>query len=330
MIISSSFKPAWWLKNSHIQTIYSSIARKNSQAQIDCTERLELPDGDFIDLAWATNGLDNDKPLVVFLHGLGGSINSSYVAAQLKAYNACGWRAVFMHFRGASGVANRLARAYHSGETGDLDYLLRELHRREPNTKKAVVGISIGGNVLLKWLGEQGQQNLIAGAVAVSVPFELSAVADSISNGFAKVYQGYLIKRMRAVFNQKVITHPELLQDYLQPLKTAKTFWEFDDKITAPLYGFADVHDYYTRSSSRQYLSAIKTRTLIIHALDDPFMTRRVVPGQKELGNDVTLELSENGGHVGFVGTDSSGKLQYWLDKRVPEYLQVILGSGHK
>ena len=328
MIISSKFKPVWWLKNSHLQTIYSSFARKKSQVKIDYTERLELPDGDFLDLAWAINGLSADSPLVIFLHGLGGSINSSYVATQLAAYNQQGWRALFMHFRGASDTANRLARAYHSGETGDLDFLLKELQRREPDTKKAVVGISIGGNVLLKWLGEQGQQSLVDTAVAVSVPFDLSSIADKIDSGFAKVYQLYLMRRMRGVFQRKMAVNPELKRDYHEPLIAAKNFWEFDDKITAPMYGFNDVHDYYAKSSSRQFLSSIKTPTLIIHALDDPFMSKAVIPGEKELSEQVTLELSENGGHVGFVGADDAGKLHYWLDRRVPQYLQTILGDG--
>lgn len=326
MITSSKFKPFWWLRNPHLQTIYSSIARKNVRAKIDYTERLELPDGDFVDLAWAVNGLSADMPLVIFLHGLGGSINSSYVATQIAAYNQHGWRALFMHFRGASDTANRLARAYHSGETGDLDYLLQELQRREPDSLKAVVGISIGGNVLLKWLGEQGSQNLVATAVAVSVPFELDSVSDKINSGFGKVYQAYLMKRMREVFRRKMAVNPELRRNYQKSLSKVKTFWEFDDKITAPLYGFDDVHDYYAKSSSRQFLSSIKTPTLIIHALDDPLMSKSVIPGEKELSEHVTLELSESGGHVGFIGADDAGKLHFWLDKRVPQYLKTALG----
>ena len=133
---------------------------------------------------------------------------------------------------------------------------------------------------------------------------------------------------MRAVFQRKMKVSPELKRDYHEPLSMVKTFWEFDDKITAPMYGFVDVHDYYTRSSSRQFLSSIKTPTLIIHALDDPFMSKNVIPGEKELSEQVTLELSENGGHAGFVGADDAGKLHYWLDKRVPQYLQTILGDG--
>lgn len=324
MIISSEFKPAWWLKNGHLQTIYSSIARKKKCINADYTERLILPDGDFIDLSWISNGLPEDAPLVIFLHGLCGNINSSYVAGQIEAYNQFGWRTLFMHFRGASDVANLKTRAYHSGETQDLDYLLQVLKQREPNTKKAIVGISIGGNILLKWLGEQGMQNYVDGAVAVSVPFMLDNIANKINIGFSKIYQIYLLKKMRAVFAKKIEAYPNLFVDYVAHINNARNFWEFDNKVTAPMYGFKDVHDYYAKSSSRKYLYNIKTPTLIIHALDDPFMTNDVVPNSSELGKEVTLELSKHGGHVGFVSGHKAGKAIFWLDTRVPEYLQTI------
>lgn len=323
MIIESSFKPAWWLRNTHIQTIYSSISRRQ-KAPIDFNERLELPDGDFLDLAWAINGLSSDVPLVVFLHGLGGSVDSSYVAGQMNAYNKNGWRAVLMHFRGSSHEPNRLPRAYHSGDTADLDYVLEMLFAREPDTKKAVVGISIGGNVLLKWLGERGEQKLISGAVAVSVPFVLNSVADKINKGFSKIYQSYLLKRMRAIFIRKSEKYPKMLDEYMEALHSADNLWIFDDKVTAPLYGFSGVHEYYHHSSSRQYLKHIATPTLIIHALDDPFMYRDVVPKEEELSKDVTLELSKKGGHVGFISGQIFSKVTYWLDERIPNYLNSI------
>ncbi len=324
MIISSDFKPAWFLKNQHLQTIYSSLVRKRIQAPVDYSERLELPDGDFLDLVWSVKDLSADTPLVIFLHGLGGDINSSYVASQIVEYNNRGWRAVFMHFRGASGVANRKERAYHSGETQDLHYLLQELKLREPNTKKAIVGISIGGNVLLKWLGENARQDYIDGAVAVSVPFVLNKIASKINSGFAKVYQMYLLRKMRALFAKKIAAYPDLFVKYTNPIFNSRTLWDFDNDVTAPMYGFRDADDYYEQSSSRQYLQNILTPTLIIHALDDPFMTRDVVPKEDELGKGVILELSKKGGHVGFVASSGLGKINYWLDLRIPEYLQTI------
>lgn len=324
MIIESSFKPAWWLANPHAQTMYPTLARR-LQASIDHVERFELPDGDFIDLAWSVNGLSADAPLVVFLHGLGGNVNSTYVAGQMQAYNRRGWRAVLMHFRGASDEPNRLPRAYHSGDTRDLNYFLHALAEREPNTMKAVVGVSLGGNVLLKWLGEQGQQSLIHTAVAVSVPFLLNVVADRINQGFSRVYQTYLLKGMRALFLRKLEKYPDTFPECVNELNSVSCLWTFDERITAPLNGYPHVHAYYRESSSRQYLSNIATPTLIIHALDDPFMTPNVVPLAHELSSDITLELSQKGGHVGFISGHVPGNPVYWLDQRIPDFLQLIL-----
>jgi predicted alpha/beta-fold hydrolase len=324
MIIKSTFKPAWWLLNKHLQTIFrNSCTRK--KPNIDKSERLELNDGDFIDLSWAINGLDTNTPLVILLHGLGGNLNSSYVEGQLSAYNNHGFRAVLMHFRGASEEPNRLAKTYHSGETNDLDFLLKILHEREPNTKKAVVGISLGGNVLLKWLGEVGSQSLIHASIAVSPPFELALLADYMNKGFSRLYQYYLIKKLRKIFKNKFEKYPEMLATYIKSTETATSFWQFDELITAPLNGFLNAKSYYQQSSSRQYLSNIKTPTLILHSIDDPFMPSIAIPTEQELSSQVTLELSSKGGHVGFIGGRIPGRPIYWLEKRIPEFLKHSL-----
>lgn len=326
MIVDSKFKAAWWLANSHSQTLYSTLARR-IQAPIDARERIELPDGDFIDLAWAVNGLASDAPLVILLHGLGGSIHSTYVAGLMHAFNRCGWRAMLMHFRGASEEPNRLPRAYHSGDTADVNYLLNLLAQREPQSKKAVVGVSLGGNVLLKWLGEQGPQLLINAAVAVSVPFQLRLVADRIGRGFSRIYQVYLLRRLRQVFERKKNNYIGDMPQALQDAHKWQCFWTFDEYVTAPLNGFSHVHAYYNESSSRRYLSKIATQTLIIHALDDPFMTPDVVPSAEELSKDITLELSARGGHVGFIAGRLPGKPVYWLEQRIPEYLKQVFAT---
>lgn len=321
MNLNSSFKPAWWLTNPHMQTLYSTLMR-HVKAPIDSTERFELPDGDFIDLAWAVNGISPEAPLVIFLHGLGGSVNSTYVAGQLRAFNQNGFRAVLMHFRGASTEPNRLPRAYHSGETGDLDCFLNALAQREPNTKKALVGFSLGGNVMLKWLGENSTQSLIHAAVAVSVPYELRQVADTMNKGFSRVYQAHLLKRLRLVFMRKLAAHGSALPFTAKELEALRCFWTFDENITARLHGFSNVHSYYRESSSRQFLSHITTPTLLIHAVDDPFMIPDVLPHADELSSHVTLELSRRGGHVGFVSGAIPGMPVYWLDSRIPEFLR--------
>ena len=324
MVIHSLFQPAWWLRNAHIQTVFATVFR-HIIAPIDTVERFELSDGDFIDLAWADNGLPKSAPLVIFLHGLGGSVNSKYVAGQLRAYNQRGWRAVLMHFRGASREPNRMPRAYHSGDTADLNEVLHALAHREPDTKKALVGVSMGGNILLKWLGEQGAQSLVLASVAVSVPFELRVVADRVNQGFSRIYQSHLLKSLRRVFKRKLDMYPNALPWSVKDLESWRCFWTFDERVTAPLNGFSHVHDYYRQSSSRQYLSRIKTPTLLIHALDDPFMTPDAVPHDHELSSHVTLELSHRGGHVGFIAGHVPGKPVYWLDLRIPDFLHEYL-----
>jgi predicted alpha/beta-fold hydrolase len=324
MIIESSFQPAWWLKNEHAQTIYPTIMF-HEKTLISCYERLELPDGDFIDLAWSTSGLSNDAPLVVLLHGLGGNVHSAYVSELLKAFNQAGFRGVLMHFRGASGEPNRLPRGYHSGDTRDLAYVMACLQQREPSTKKAVVGVSLGGNVLLKWLGEIGPQFYIQAAVAVSVPFLVESVVDRVNHGFSRIYQARILKRLRKMYLSKldiINTQLPLTQHELRGIKTLKTL---DDKITVPLYGFRDAKAYYDEVSSRQYLKDITTPTLIIHAKDDPFMSPQAIPTGEELSETVLLELSQNGGHVGFIAGKKLNRPVYWLSQRIPEYLKAYL-----
>ncbi len=328
MIIKSDFKPAWWLPSAHIQTLYPTFARR-IKSPADKMERIELADGDFIDLAWAINGLDDQRPLIIFLHGLGGSMDSSYAAGMMQTFNRYGWRSVLMHFRGASKEPNRLARAYHSGDTADLNYLLELLAKREPNTKKAVVGVSLGGNVLLKWLGEKGSQSLIKAAVAVSVPFQLRLVADRITTGFSRVYQGYLLRRLRQVFDRKKTCFTE--ENMPQVLKNVhkwQCFWTFDENVTAPLHGFRDVHHYYRESSSLNYLIKIATPTLIIHSEDDPFMTPDIIPKEEHLSKDIVLELSEKGGHAAFISGRLPAKPVYWLEQRIPEYLKQVFAEN--
>lgn len=322
MIIDSDFKPAWWLRNSHAQTLFATLTRR-IKAPVDRVERFELPDGDFIDLAWAENGLSPDAPLVILLHGLGGGVNSRYVPGLLREFNQCGWRGVLMHFRGASHEPNRLLRAYHSGDTADVDYLLNALNAREPHVKKAIVGVSLGGNVLLKWLGEKGPQSLVQAAVAVSVPFQLRMAADRMNKGMSRIYQAHLLKKLRQVFSQKKQQFDPL--PLFENLQSLRCFWTFDEEVTAPLHGFNNVHTYYRQASSRQYLRNISTPTLVIHALDDPFMTPEAIPTEKELSDNVTLEISTKGGHVGFIAGPIMGKPVYWLDRRIPAYLKAYL-----
>lgn len=328
MIIQSEFKPAWWLTNKHGQTLYR-VLTKQLPAPIDYQERIELPDGDFVDLSWAINGVSQAAPLIILLHGLGGGSTSAYVANFLNAFNRAGYRGVLMHFRGASDQPNRLPRTYHAGDTEDLHYLLKVLTARQPEVKKAAVGISLGGNVLLKWLGENRTQAILDAAIAVSVPFQLHDAVRTINQGLSRIYQASLVQRLRTLFLKKLDIVNQQLSITQQQLFALKTLYEFDHYITAPLHGFASAEDYYRLSSSGQYLSSIATPTLIIHALDDPFMTPAAIPGAHELSRHVLLELSAHGGHVGFITGKERCLAQCWLAQRTNYFFSGLLSKNN-
>ena len=283
-------------------------------------ERLELPDGDFVDLDWTLN---DSGPIVIIFHGLEGSSRSHYARAMLDLLPRHGYRAVVMHFRGCSGEPNRLARAYHSGDTGDIDFLVRAIKAREPNTALAAIGYSLGGNALLKWLSEQGDMAPIRCAVAVSVPFLLHESTAHMNKGFARIYQWHLLKSLKRSVLRKSEKHVTSVS--LEALRKMKSFYDFDDQVTAPLHGFTGAMHYYTSCSSRQYLQHIHTRTLIVHALDDPFMHAQVIPQAHELSAAIEWDLHSHGGHVGFVGGPLPWLPQYWLDERILRWMQVNL-----
>jgi len=310
------FKPAWWLRNPHLQTLWPVIFRRRLRPPVR-RERLELPDGDFVDLDCTLN---DNGPIVVIFHGLEGSSRSHYARGMLSALPRHGMRAVLMHFRGCSGEANRLTRAYHSGDTGDIDFLVRTLRLREPNTPLAAIGYSLGGNALLKWLGEQGNDAPVQCAVAVSVPYLLHESTAHMNRGLSRVYQWHLLKSLKRGARRKAMqfTPPAPLEE----INIMKSFFEFDDRVTARLHGFTGAMHYYTSSSSRQYLNRIRIPTLIVHAQDDPFMHAKVIPESSELSATIELDLHRHGGHVGFVGGSRPWKPRYWLDERIPNWLR--------
>jgi predicted alpha/beta-fold hydrolase len=285
-------------------------------------ERFELVDGDFLDLDWVGG---DAGPIVVVLHGLMGSIESPYASGILREIERQGWRGLFVHFRGCSGEPNRLPRAYHSGDTGDLAAVIEEMNRREPSTPIAAIGYSLGGNALLKWLSETGEANPLKAAVAVSVPFDIEQVANSIHQGFSRVYERRLTRCLQEAVRSKIDRFGDIMPIDRDRVGQLDDFWSFDNEVTAPLHGFADARDYYTKSSARQFLPSIKTRTLILHAKDDPFMTPEVIPTLDEVSDSTTLEVSEHGGHVGFVSGRWPWSTRYWLEERIPAYLKEFL-----
>ena len=312
-----AFAPAWWLPGPHLPTIWASTVRR-PQAVPQIRERVELPDGDFLDLMWTA---DNGGPLVVVLHGLEGCHASAYARGTVTALAAAGFRAVFMHFRGCSGELNRLDRSYHSGDTGDFDHILNILAERSNAFPFAAIGYSLGGNVLLKWLGERRAAARLQTAIAISVPFDLGACASHLDRGFSRLYQRRLLASMKGKVRRKFARRAAPID--LRGIAALDNFWHFDDAVTAPLHGFRDVHHYYEHSSSRQYLKHITVTTLIVHARDDPFVPAHAIPAPDELAQAVTLLLSERGGHVGFVGGPWPGRGDYRLDRLIVERLRA-------
>lgn len=336
-IIESEFRPAWWLPGPHAQTLWGSLARRSSQtdeaaeAPTLTRRRLELADGDFIDLSIA-EAADDGPGSVLIVHGLEGDLRSHYAGALVRRLHREGLRPVFMHLRGAGGEPNRLDRSYHSGATEDLVAVLDALASEPKLAPRAVVGFSLGGNLLLKLLGElpdAGRRYGIEQAIAVSVPFVLRDAMLRLEIGFSRVYRGHLVSRLKRSFRRKFDGRP--LPASLHPaldLDTIRDFNAFDDCITAPLNGFGGVFDYYQRASCRQFLPHIQTPTLIIQAADDPFMFPATLPFEHELGPDVTLELSRHGGHVGFIAGHLPGRPVYWLEERILNALRALRNTA--
>lgn len=315
-VIEVPFEAPWWLRQGDLQTLAGALPRRLRSGPLR-VERIELPDGDFVDLAWAAGATAG--PTVLLVHGLGGSARSPYARGLLDALTRRGWRAAVFHFRGCSGVSNRLERSYHSGDTADLARVITLLRVRLREAPLAVVGFSLGGNVLLKWLGESGTRAIRA-AVAVSVPFVLKACARRLDRGFSKVYQWYLLRELRASLRRK-FAHREATAFDPGQLGRWRTFREFDDRVTAPLHGFRDAADYYARSSCRPHLASIAVPTLILHARDDPFVPPDAIPGARELSPFVRLEITAGGGHTGFIARRGALGGHRWLEARIPAYL---------
>jgi predicted alpha/beta-fold hydrolase len=323
------FKPAWWLNNGHLQTLYAPFLRKRAPLPLLKRERLTTPDDDFIDVDWCDEG---NGPLIILLHGLTGSSKSCYIEGLQHLLYKNGMGSVALNFRGCSGEPNLLARGYHSGDTGDIDFLYRTIRQREPARVMAAIGFSIGGNVLLKWLGEQGDKLSLSAAISVSAPLVLSECSTKLDHGLSKNYRNHLIDELKDYIDGK---RRHLAQtgrneeakklSQLGDLSNIKSFWQYDEQVVAKLHGFESAHHYYQLSSSRQYLKKIEIPTLIIHAIDDPFMTESILPEQSELSASVTLDVTCGGGHVGFIGGRIPFKPHYWLEARIPTFLDEIL-----
>ncbi|GAA4884075.1 hydrolase [Ferrimonas pelagia] len=315
MPIKSSFRPSRWWHNPHLQTIWPVLTKPKQRPRLQ-RQRLELDDGDFLDLDWQAQP-QGDAPLLVLVHGLEGSADSHYVRRLLLAAEQQSLAAVVMHQRSCSGEPNRLLRSYHSGASDDLAAVLTELKRQRPHTPLWMVGYSLGGNQLTKYLGETGDASLVTKAVVISAPLDLAACAQRMEQGFSRVYQRHLLSRLQRKTADKLTQLPLSAEQ----LRGLNTFYQFDHQITAPINGFASADDYYRRASGKPFMRQIRTPTLILHAEDDPFMTQAVIPLPQEMSNSVELELCPNGGHVGFIEGGWPWAPRYYLERRILAYL---------
>ena len=292
-------------------------------------ERWDTPDGDFIDLDWSEDpslvtrhsSPGSNAPLVVLFHGLEGSSRSHYSAALMATLRGCGMRGVAVHFRGCSGEPNRLPRAYHSGDAREIDWILRRLRAQNADAPLFAVGVSLGGNALLKWLGESGDGAIpiVNGAVAISAPLDLMAAGEALGHGFSLVYARNFLKTLKVKSLAKLERFPGLYD--AAAVRKSRTLREFDDLVTAPLHGYRNTDDYWTRASSKPVLKNIRVATLVVNAKNDPFLPAPALPGAADVSGAVTLEQPEEGGHVGFVSGAFPGCLD-WLPRRVLAFFQ--------
>lgn len=308
-----------WLPGGHLQTIFPYFFAPRPPVSYR-RERWDLPDGDFLDLDWIDN--PDENPLVVLFHGLEGHSRSYYALALMNLVQQNGWRGVVVHFRGCSGEINRLPRAYFAGDSAEINYVLRRLRMQFTSTAIHAVGVSLGGNALLKWLGEQGNdaQKIISSAVGISAPMDLMASGKALDRGFNRwFYTRHFLTTLKRTALQKLRQFPGLFNE--KRMLAATTLHEFDDVVTAPLHGYANADEYWQRASSKPGLVHIRVPTLIINAKNDPFMPDHALPTQEEISDAVSLCFPEQGGHVGFHSGRFPGSAD-WLPNRVLNYLK--------
>jgi uncharacterized protein len=324
-----TYTPAWWVPGAHTRTLWGKLVRRPPPI-VARRERWPTDDGDEIELhrldpigAPAPHGAR-----LLVLHGLEGTIRSHYLRGILARAQRCGWSADALIFRTCNGEMTRARRLYHSGETSDLDLVVRRLVAAEPGRPLVLTGFSLGGNVLLKWLGELGERvpSEVRGAAAVSVPFDLARGSRFIERGFARVYTRHFLRTLRAKARRKLETDPGLFDG--AALERARNLFEFDDAVTAPVHGFADAEDYYRRSSSLHVLSAIRRPTLLLSAFDDPFLPPVVLHEVERIarGNHcLTAEFHQRGGHVGFISGRRPWSPRYYAEERVLHFLEASI-----
>jgi predicted alpha/beta-fold hydrolase len=309
-----------WLPGGHLQTIYTSLFIKAPQVNYR-RERVELADGDFLDFDWV-DGMPG-QPVVVLFHGLEGSSASHYAHDLMHTARLHDWNGVVAHFRGCSGEDNRLPRAYFAGDSAEVERILRHVKSCYPDAPLYAVGVSLGGNALLRWLGEAGvvAYALAERAAAVSAPLDLTAAGNTLDRGFNRhVYTARFLATLKQKALKKAQQFPGTLD--ADAIASATTFRTFDTLVTARLHGYRDADDYWLRASSKPVLPDIRIPTLIINAQNDPFLSSWVLPTAAEVSSEVTLEQPETGGHVAFPSGPFPGNID-WLPTRLMQFFDI-------
>ena len=318
------FRAPRWQPGGHVQTIWPALfsRRFDGAAPVFRRERWATPDSDFVDVDW--HGDDRAAPLLVLFHGLEGSSSSHYAQAFAVEAARRGWRYAVPHFRGCSGEINLAPRAYHSGDHEEVGWMLARFRSLHAGSMVAV-GVSLGGNALLRYAEEAGESAAVrvAAIAAVSAPLDLAAGASAIGRGFGRqVYTRMFLRTMKRKAWVKLRQHPGLFD--AAALRRARDLRGFDQVFTAPLHGFAGADDYYARASAKPQLARIRVPALVLNARNDPFLPASALPGSAEVGAHVTLWQPRHGGHVGFALGRWPGHLRTlpesvarWLDDRL-------------
>ena len=317
LLASSTYRPPWGLANGHLQTILPVLFRRVVPITRE-RERIETPDGDFLDLDW--NRAHRSDSLVIITHGLEGNSTNASVQGMASAFHHAGWDSLAWNLRGCSGEMNRLLRTYHSGAWEDLQCVIE--HAAGEYQHIALVGFSIGGNLTLKYLGDRGSviHPVIKGAVAFSVPCDLASSALVLESRVNSIYMNHFMRDLRRKIREKAATFPKGIS--MEGLDQIRTFREFDGTYTAPLNGFLSAEDYWARASSKPSLVGITVPTLLVNALNDPFLGAECFPREEAEANPhLFLELPESGGHLGFITLG----LEYWSETRAVEFCGRLL-----
>ena len=318
-VLASKFRPPFFLRNGHVQTMLPALFPLKLPFVFK-RERIELDDGDFLDLYWSRLGGESPRPLVILSHGLEGSAGNGYIVGMAAACNAAGWDALAWDFRCCGIEPNRLLRFYHSGETSDLATVIA---RAAPQYSRiALVGFSLGGNITLKYMGEAPPHPAVAGAVGISVPVDLAASARALDTRWAnRIYLRRFLKTLIAKVEAKAPLFPGQID--IAGIRSVRSFREFDDRFTARLHGFRDAEDYWKQSSAIGYLRGITLPTLLLNARNDPFLSPESFPFiEAESHPHLSLEAPQSGGHVGFI--DLANGMEPWSEKRVMEFLTAL------